>query len=393
MRTDVQRRGILCCISILLTLFMTCTAGYGANEIPIGLQSDPSLKKEVNHAIDKGLQWLERQQNAQGWWSQPEHPALTGLVLESFMGQPGGEYRAQWPSFIDKGYAYLLQCRQPDGGIYVKDLANYNTSVSLMALVLANKPENTEYIRAARNYIVGLQDPDTPETGDMAGGVGYGGRYKHSDLSNTTFALESLYYSRYLLSDMTKTTNTKELNWDAALKFVQRCQNLPGSNDLDWASDDPANKGGFVYFPGNSKAEEMQLPDGKVAIRSYGSISYAGLLSFIYADLEKNDPRVLAAYDWLVNNYTLEENPGMGPQGLFYYYHMMAKALAIYGVDELTLSNGKRVNWRKDLALRLLNLQSADGSWVNENGRWWEKDPVLVTSYALLSLEILVRGL
>jgi hypothetical protein len=30
-----------------------------------------------------------------------------------------------------------------------------------------------------------------------------------------------------------------------------------------------------------------------------------------------------------------------------------------------------------------------DGFWVNENGRWWENDPVLVTTYSLLSIEIL----
>jgi squalene-hopene/tetraprenyl-beta-curcumene cyclase len=71
----------------------------------------------------------------------------------------------------------------------------------------------------------------------------------------------------------------------------------------------------------------------------------------------------------------------------------MAKALSAYGVDKLALENGKEVDWRKELALRLLNLQKGDGSWVNENGRWWEKDPVLVTSYAVITLEILYRGL
>lgn len=393
MKQEKHCPAILCFFSLLTVLFLTAVPAHTAQEIHLGPQSDLSLKKEVQHSIDKGLQWLEKQQNAQGWWSQYEHPALTGLVLESFMGQPEGRYRSQWPSFIEKGYGYLLQNQQPDGGIYVKDLANYNTSVAIMALVSANKPEFTEQIKAARNFVVGLQDPDTPEKGAVAGGVGYGGRYKHSDLSNTTFALESLYYSRYLLNDMSTSGDMKELNWDAAVKFVQRCQNLPGSNDLDWASDDPANKGGFVYFPGNSKAGEMKFDDGRVAFRSYGSISYAGLLSFIYARLDKDDPRIKAAYDWLVNNYTLEENPGMGAQGLFYYYHMMAKALSGYGADELVLADGTRVDWRKDLTLKLLNLQDGDGSWVNQNGRWWEKDPVLVTSYALLSLEIMSRGL
>jgi squalene-hopene/tetraprenyl-beta-curcumene cyclase len=43
--------------------------------------------------------------------------------------------------------------------------------------------------------------------------------------------------------------------------------------------------------------------------------------------------------------------------------------------------------------MKLINLQKGDGSWANENGRWWEKDPALVTSYAVISLEIICRGL
>jgi len=30
---------------------------------------------------------------------------------------------------------------------------------------------------------------------------------------------------------------------------------------------------------------------------------------------------------------------------------------------------------------------------MNENGRWWEKDPVLVTSYVLIALEILYQSM
>ena len=42
---------------------------------------------------------------------------------------------------------------------------------------------------------------------------------------------------------------------------------------------------------------------------------------------------------------------------------------------------------------RPVNLQQPDGSWANPNGRWWEKDPNLVTAYAVLALEIIHRGI
>ena len=57
------------------------------------------------------------------------------------------------------------------------------------------------------------------------------------------------------------------------------------------------------------------------------------------------------------------------------------------------MASGNDSNWREELALKLINLQQADGSWVNTNGRWWEKDPNLVTSYAAITLEIIHRGL
>ena len=358
--------------------------------------SDLSLKNELQHAIERGLGWLAKNQAQGGYWSQPDHPALTALVLTAYMGEPTGRIRSNPPGFVHNGYNYLLDCVKPDGGIYVREMANYNTSVSLMALLVAANPAFEPVIRKARNFEIGLQDDFDKkgvEDNVFDGGVGYGGRYQHSDLSNTMFALEAIYYTRNLARDSAHSDQYKELNWEAAIRFLERCQNLPSHNDQKWASDDPQNRGGFVYFPGNSKAGEMELAGGVKALRSYGSISYAGLLSYIYADLKKDDPRVAAVLDWLQKFYTLDENPGMGQEGLYYYYHTMAKALAASGVDELVLADGRKVDWRRDLALNLLNRQSSEGFWVNENGRWWEKDPVLVTAYALISLEIIHRGL
>ena len=383
-------------ISVILTVDNACGSGISVgSDKPV--ISDQSLKLEVQHSIELGLGWLKKAQQPGGYWSQAEYPALTGLVLIAFMGEPTSQMKAGFPDFISKGYEYLLSNVQPDGGIYFKELANYNTAVCVMALAVANNPAYEPVLRKARNFIVAEQSdfdkqgvPDSP----FDGGVGYGGKYQHSDMSNTMFALEALYYTKFMNNDIGPSeTKLKELNWAAAIKFIERCQNLPETNDQPWASDDPQNKGGFIYFPGDSKAGEMELASGKKALRSYASISYAGMLSYAYADLKKDDPRVTAVIDWLQKNYTLEENPGMGQEGLFYYYHTMAKALTAYGVDELVLANGDKVNWRKELALKLLNLQKADGMWMNENGRWWEKDPNLVTAYAVIVLDIIHRGL
>jgi squalene-hopene/tetraprenyl-beta-curcumene cyclase len=367
-------------------------AAGAADKVVASTKPDLSLKLELETAIGKGLGWLAAQQKEDGTWGQAEYPALSALALTAFQGDPSGYYKRKYEANIRRGYDQLIKNAKPDGGIYVEKLANYNTSISLMALLMANNPSYEPVMKKARGFLIGLQD-NLGEDVAVNGGVGYGGRYKHSDLNNTTNALEALHYTRYLKSDVANDPEARDLNWQAVTRFISRTQNLPGSNDQKWASDDPDNKGGFIYFPGHSMAGEQKLSGDRTALRSYGSMSYAGLLSFIYAQVDRNDPRVKAVVDWLARNYTLEENPGMKQEGLYYYYHMMAKGLSAAGIDTLTLKDGTRINWRQDLAKRLLNLQNADGSWVNQNGRWMEKDPVLVTSYGTITLEILHRGL
>ena len=141
---------------------------------------------------------------------------------------------------------------------------------------------------------------------------------------------------------------------------------------------------------------EIETGDGekRTALRSYGSMGYAGMLAFIYAEMELDDPRVQATLKWLQANYTLEENPGMDAQGLFYYFHTMSKALSIAQIKELKTPEGKTINWKNDLALKMMSTQKADGSWLNDDSnRWMEDDPILVTAYALITLEHVYRSL
>lgn len=348
-----------------------------------------SVKLEVKRSIEKGLRWLNSEQNStHGHWGEMEYPALTALVLRANLGSPDYSSSVSPEETMKKGFDFILSKVQTDGGIYGKGLASYNTSICLMALMQAKDSKFNPIISGARKFLINQQS-DFDEKGKLDnvfdGGVGYGSTWAHSDLSNTHLAMEALYYAKKTFPS--KEEVEMELDWDAAIAFVSKCQNLKSSNDEEWVSDEDEDVGGFIYFPGNSMAGDRVLDNGRKVLRSYGSMSYAGLLSFIYAEMDENDPRVESARDWLSKNYDIEENPGMGMQGLFYYYHTMAKALSLSGLSAIEDPSGKSRDWRKDLALKLFDLQSPSGFWTNENGRWWEKDPILVTSYAILSLE------
>jgi len=349
----------------LVILVLSFVFAIHAYSVVYAADMDEALKSEVKASIDRGLRWLKEQQAEDG--SYFHHPGITALVATAFMRSPR-HYTEDDGPFVKNAIDYLVTMAKPDGSIYDQDLPNYNTSVSLMALVDTKNPDYKEIAERAKGYLIMLQADESAgyEPDDkMYGGIGYGGDLR-PDMSNLQYALSALKESGVPKDDDV---------WDKAIKFIERCQNRSESNDQPWAGDD----GGFVYYPGNSKAG---------GTRSYGTMTYNGILSFIYANVDKNDDRVQAAVRWIKDNYTLDENPPIGAQGLYYYYHTMSKALSVYGEPIITDSNGVQHNWYEELARKLLELQKADGTWVNEEDRWMESMPILTTSYAILALSI-----
>src|SRR5438067_1248153 len=113
-----------------------------------------SPRHEVQHAIDQGLAWLQTKQTPSGFWTTPEHPAITALALTAFLRDPGVSHRDA--EFVKRGFDFLLSCAHRDGGIYKKDeLLNYNTSISVMALIAADDPKFEPVLKATRKFLIG----------------------------------------------------------------------------------------------------------------------------------------------------------------------------------------------------------------------------------------------
>ncbi len=351
-----------------------------------------SLRRESEAALDRGYEWLRTQQNENGAWSNPAMPALTGLAVWALTRDPEINRDA-----IERGVDYLLRCVQENGGIYVEPsekrrgggLANYNTAICMVALYQTGRSDVVPIVQRAREFIAKTQHLED----DMYyGGMGYDASNEraYADLSNSYMAYEAMRLTERV-EDFRTDGERVDLDWDAALQFVQRLQNLPEYNDATWVNDTPANRGGFIYNPVNSRGGTFTDDEGVVRFNSYGSMTYAGMLSMIYANLDRSDPRVKSAADWAVHRWTLDENPGTGQEGIFYYYNVLSKGLAAYGQDQFIRENGETLNWRTEVAEKLLALQRIDqgkGYWLNEVGRYMESDPILVTSYSLIALQI-----
>jgi squalene-hopene/tetraprenyl-beta-curcumene cyclase len=284
---------------------------------------------------------------------------------------------------VAKSLKYLDDYSQESGGIYVPGsrIPNYETCVALMCLKEANKDGRFDkLIKDAEKYIRGGQFCENKEKdpSDLSyGGEGYGGKSR-PDLSNTAFLLDALKAAGAKSDDPAI---------QKAMVFVSRCQNLESEHNTTPLAG-KVNDGGFLYTPtverkggpGGEKGESKQ------PLRSYGSMTYSGLKSMLYAGLKKDDVRVKAAMQWLRKNYDVESNPGMGDAGLYYYYHTFAKTMDALGEDQFEDAKGVKHHWRHELVEALAKRQQADGSWVNKNTQWMEGDPELSTPLALLAL-------
>jgi squalene-hopene/tetraprenyl-beta-curcumene cyclase len=178
-----------------------------------------------------------------------------------------------------------------------------------MAFREANKDGRT--IKGGQEFLKTMQWDEGEGKGqvsDFYGGAGYGGRNSRPDLSNTAFMIEALRDTGLPQDDPA---------FQRALVFISRCQNLKSEfNDRPWA--EKVNDGGFIYTAADGGTSVAGKTD-EGGLRSYASMTYAGLKSMIHPGLTQDDPRVKAAYEYITKHYTLGENPGLGQAGLYYY--------------------------------------------------------------------------
>ncbi|MDZ4755055.1 MAG: hypothetical protein SGJ11_11250 [Phycisphaerae bacterium] len=380
---------------------------------------------DAQRALERGLAYLRTSQRPNGAWmerdlvqptDQPRAAnaalAVTAMGAKAFLqAHPDDETARRALTFViqgvrDQGYEAIAG----------SGIGTYVVSAVLSALAISEDRTYHDEMRAAVEWLKTTQWDQSEglrPAQDWFGGAGYG-RNKRPDLSNTQLMLDALHDAGISPDDPTV---------QKALAFVSRAQNLPATNEAAWARSSTASgDGGFIYTPANggeSFASDLAgegrtgelMPEGHRSLRSYGSMTYAGFKSLLYAGLTRDDERVKAAFDWVCRHYTFDENPGLGQQGLYYYYHAMARALV--AAQQATIppappaspappapTNAKDTttttatatavvvrNWRDDLVAAIVARQRDDGSWINAVERWEESQPDLATIYALLALE------
>lgn len=377
----------------LFFLASFCFGGSKSIKLQTGKDTSQniSLLKEAKHSLTLAHEFLLNSQLENGSWKN--EPAITALVLYAFMLRPRYNPDDRSEQALRKGFAYLETFVKPDGGIYRNEYKSYTTAVCLLAFTESNLEKYKPVINNAKGFLIQFQVDETDGISrdhKFYGGIGYGGDDR-PDLSNTQLALEAIkaaedYEARYrqIIPGNTNQVEIEEkelgLHWRKALVFLARCQNVKTVNDMPYAEDD----GGFIYETGHYKPERSH---------SYGSMTYAGVKSLVYARVDRDDIRVTRAVSWIRSHYTLEENPGFGTAALYYYYMTFAKCLDALGEEVIVDDKGTKHYWREDVIKKLISLQHEEGYWVNPDARYWQNIKDLVTAYSIIGMKFALKGM
>lgn len=330
-------------------------------------------KDDIENRLQLSVQFLKSQQKDDGSWLK--HAGISAITLSSLLHTP---FKLKKEDYAQKAISYLLQLQQENGSFYTSfsvsmGMANYVTSCTIMALAAADKDKYQTQINNATDYLASAQRKE----GLSEGGMGYGEQGNGADLSNLHMALEAMKDAG---------VDKESPFYQNALKFIARCQDSENNHQSQTAT------GGFAYKPEAFESDTPQHDLSNENSHVYGGMTYAGLDSLLLCDIPMNDPKIKDILTWIEHNYSVTTHPGKGDLSLYFYYATMAKALHLSGLKELKTAQGTK-DWARELAYAILQQQSKDGSWVNDNPKYFEGYPVMATAYAMKALNYCLKSL
>ncbi len=362
------------------------------------------LCTRIDEANMAAVRFLLSKQSADGAWRSETYGTLTdgitltGPVMKALMYGPSGTETSE---AIGRAAEYLYSWVSEDGSIQrddrVPDFPVYSASLAVIAL---SRLPADEPLEARDAWLAFLREHQLTErlgwdpTDPAYGGWGYSIVPPHkpdrasptrppfdADLSSTLFAIGALRLAGIWVDDPAL---------ENALVFVKRCQNYDETDD---EPDPTFDDGGFFFTPTNDMQNKAGIAgtdsEGRLRYHSYGSATADGIRALLRCGLQPDDPRVVAARQWLERHFTTTSNPGVfepmreQDREAAYYYYCWSVSHAFRQLTIATFQqDGRSVNWAEDLARELLRRQRKDGSWANHHSFVKEDDPLIATMLA-----------
>ncbi len=237
-------------------------------EIPEGAAEQ--VTAETDKAIEQGLAWLAKQQNADGSFggsgTYRGNIAVTSLAGLAFMGAGSSPGRGQYGAHIDKALVYVMDNTAPSGFIAVPSAATHGPMYShgFGALFLAEsygmtrRAEIREKLQKAIRLIIDTQNNE--------GGWRYQPARRDADLSVTICQINALRAARNAGIFVPKETV------ENCIKYVKQSQNTDGGFRYmlqGGVSAFPRSAAGIVALYSAAEYDGKEIDSGVAYLKQY----------------------------------------------------------------------------------------------------------------------------
>ncbi len=335
-------------------------------------------------AVDKGLDWLARNQEADGHWDNQKHDgknqnaalqndeadmAVTGFAILAFLGAGHTEKVGKYKDNVLKAVAWLKAKQNPNGSYLA---SNYGHAIALMAMAeaagMARVPDTIESAQKAVDCTVGAKVKG--DTSSDRGGWGYAPTQlrdtQHGDMSNSGWAMMSL-------------KSAKVANLHVPFEAIEGCHSYLDACEIGKVKGDSYTGMMFGYAP--DPANKGKEP-GRAICNSIGCL---GRLFFgTPANEVENGAQNMIKVAGLPGG---EKANAFNALGLYYMYYGTLVTFQVGGDTWKT--------WNESLKATLPPLQvkggADDGSW-NPQGSFSERwGRVGQTALSILCMEVYYR--
>ena len=246
------------------------TTGFGeAREGKIPEGAAEMLTAETDRAINSGLSWLSRQQNADGSYGSATYRgniAVTSLAGLAFMASGSSPGRGPYGANIDRALTYVMENTSPSGFIAVQAAATHGPMYShgfgtlflAEAYGMTHRPEIREKLQKAVRLIIDTQNNE--------GGWRYQPVRRDADLSVTICQINALRAARNAGLFVPKETV------ENCIRYVKQSQNPDGGFRYmlqGGASAFPRSAAGVVALYSAAVYDTKEVEAGLAYLRQY----------------------------------------------------------------------------------------------------------------------------
>jgi hypothetical protein len=364
--------GFVVCLGALVAMPRAVAAEPPAPQPPPPppAKAEDELVEKVRKAIDQGVTYLKKEQNAKGNWE--------GIVLNLLADMEGG--------VTSLATLALLNCGEKPESPAVKKALDYLENLEpkktyvagLQTMVFAETRLAKYRPRIQRNVDWLLQngigwtvDRNGRVTGGKLEGWSYPGN-QIADNSNTQYALLGLYAAKQAGATIDDSV------WKAIQEFYGRSQITVGATGGYWS-----------YYNGGQFGDKPSF-----------SMSVAGVCGLLIASMgldqseQQLDPKTGVAARCGAYTENLALTRGMNWVGAHFNFYLDDQRSSksafynTYGIERLGRLSGQRFidkyDWYREGCEKLVRMQQANGSIVGHEGI--DKSAILSTSFALLFL-------